>query len=87
MMEEGSTSETKVNFYQIARCNNAENRRLHTRRSENHIFLTIYIFYVVLVATLKIETQCYSETLVTTYMATRCRNTLDGNWKSIARFK
>jgi hypothetical protein len=30
-----STSETSVNFYQITRCNNPEDRHLYTRRREN----------------------------------------------------
>jgi hypothetical protein len=35
MMEAESTSETLVNFYQTARCNNPEDSHLHTRRREN----------------------------------------------------
>jgi hypothetical protein len=35
MMEETSTSETSVNFYQTTRRNNPEGSHLHTRRREN----------------------------------------------------
>jgi hypothetical protein len=34
-MEAASASETLVNFYQTARCNNPEDSNLHTRRREN----------------------------------------------------
>jgi hypothetical protein len=51
MMEEASTSETWVNFYQTTRRNNPEDSHLQTRRCENlkshddflvskHVFLT-----------------------------------------------
>jgi hypothetical protein len=35
MMEEASTSESSVNFYQTTRRNNPEDSHLHTRRREN----------------------------------------------------
>jgi hypothetical protein len=35
MMEAGSTSETRVNFYRTTRRNNPEDSHLHTRRREN----------------------------------------------------
>jgi hypothetical protein len=35
MMEEASTYETSVNFYQTTRGNNPDDSHLHTRRREN----------------------------------------------------
>jgi hypothetical protein len=35
MMEEASTSETSVNFYQTTRRNNPEDSHLHARRRKN----------------------------------------------------
>jgi hypothetical protein len=68
--EAASTSEMFVNFYQTTRRYNPEDSHLHTRRREN---LKSYIKYklidVVLlgVSGLKMETVCFSETLVSTY--------------------